>query len=47
MSENKSFRVNTDGFYGELFIPEEDKFPKKALICFSGSDLPFWHQMWS
>lgn len=38
MSENKSFRVNTDGFYGELFIPEEDKFPEKALICFSGSD---------
>ena len=38
MSENKSFRVNTDGFYGELYVPEEDKFPEKALICFSGSD---------
>lgn len=36
--ENKAFRVDTDGFFGELFIPEEDKFPKKLLICFSGSD---------
>lgn len=38
MSENKSFRVNTDGFYGELYVPAEDKYPEKALICFSGSD---------
>lgn len=37
-SENKTFRVKTDGFFGELFLPEEDKYPEKALICFSGSD---------
>ena len=35
---NNTYRVNTDGFYGELFLPEEDKYPGKALICFSGSD---------
>ena len=37
-TENKTFRVQTDGFFGELFIPAEDKYPGKALICFSGSD---------
>lgn len=36
--ENQKFRVDTDGFFGELFVPEEDKFPGKLLICFSGSD---------
>lgn len=36
--ENHTFRVQTDGFFGELFLPEEDKYPGKALICFSGSD---------
>lgn len=35
--ENKIYRVKTDGFYGELFQPEEDKYPGKALICFSGT----------
>lgn len=35
---NHSYRVKTDGFYGELFLPAEDKYPGKALICFSGSD---------
>ena len=30
--------MEPDGFYGELFLPEEDKYPGKALICFSGSD---------
>ena len=38
MAENNIYRVETDGFYGELFTPVEDKFPGKALICFSGSD---------
>ena len=37
-TENINYRVETDGFYGELFLPEEDKYPEKALICFSGSD---------
>lgn len=37
-AENNSYRVKPDGFYGELFRPEEDKYPGKALICFSGSD---------
>jgi len=35
---NHTYRVEKDGFYGELFIPEKDKYPGKALICFSGSD---------
>ena len=30
--------VKIDGFHGELFRPVEDKYPGKALICFSGSD---------
>lgn len=38
ITENNIYRVETDGFYGELFTPTEDKFPGKALICFSGSD---------
>ena len=32
------YHVKTDGFRGELFLPEEDQYPRKALICFSGSD---------
>ena len=40
MPEDKrtTYRVKTDGFHGELFRPKEDKYPGKALICFSGSD---------
>ena len=37
-AENKTYRVEKDGFFGELFRPETDKYPGKALICFSGSD---------
>lgn len=37
-TENTTYRVETDGFYGEIFLPKEDKYPEKALICFSGSD---------
>ena len=37
-AENTTYRVQTDGFFGELFRPEENKYPGKALICFSGSD---------
>ena len=37
-AENKTYRVEKDGFFGELFQPETDKYPGKALICFSGSD---------
>ena len=37
-AENNTFRVKTDGFFGELFILEEDKYLGKVLICFSGSD---------
>ena len=36
--ENNDYRVKTDGFHGELFFPVENKYPGKALICFSGSD---------
>ncbi len=35
---NRTYRVKTDGFHGELFLPAEDKYPGRALICFSGSD---------
>ena len=38
MPQNQTFHVRTDGFFGELFLPTEDTYPKKALICFSGSD---------
>lgn len=37
-SENTTYRVKTDGFFGELFVTSEDHYPGKALICFSGSD---------
>lgn len=37
-TENRTYRVGTDSFYGELFVPAEDHYPGKALICFSGSD---------
>lgn len=40
-AENNAYRVKTDGFHGELFFPVEDKYPGKALICFSGSDGKF------
>ena len=36
---NHTYHVKTDGFHGELFFPSEDKYPGKALICFSGSEL--------
>lgn len=40
-AEINVYRVKTDGFHGELFLPVEDKYPGKALICFSGSDGKF------
>lgn len=40
-SENRMYRVKTDGFHGELFLPHEDQYPGKVLICFSGSDGKF------
>ena len=36
--QNTMFRMKTDGFHGELFCPETDKYPGKTLICFGGSD---------
>lgn len=38
---NETFRMKTDGFHGELFRPQRDKYPGKALICFGGSDGKF------
>ncbi len=35
---NDTFRMKTDGFHGELFHPQRDNYPGKALICFGGSD---------
>lgn len=32
------YHLKADGFHGELFCPEQDSYPGKALICFSGSD---------
>lgn len=40
-TQNNTYRVKTDGFHGELFLPAEDKYPGKVLICFSGSDGKF------
>lgn len=40
-AENNIYRVKTDGFHGELFLPAENRYPGKALICFSGSDGKF------
>ena len=43
---NEVYRFKTDGFHGELFRPERDNYPGKALICFSGSDGRFeWTRM--
>ena len=36
--QNTMFRMKTDGFHGELFCPETDKYPGKTLILFGGSD---------
>ncbi len=38
---NNTFRMKTDGFHGELFRPQRDNYPGKALICFGGSDGKF------
>lgn len=35
---NETFRMKTDGFHAELFRPQRDEYPGKALICFGGSD---------
>jgi len=40
-AENNVYRVKTDGFHGELFLPVKDNYPGKVLICFSGSDGKF------
>ena len=34
----RNFTCEQDGFVGSLYRPEQDLFPGKALICFSGSD---------
>ncbi len=45
-AEQKVYRLKTDGFHGELFRPTQDRYPGKALICFSGSDGKFaWSRM--
>lgn len=35
---NETFCMKADGFHAVLFRPGRDKYPGKALICFSGSD---------
>ncbi len=35
---NETFCMKTDGFHAELFHPQRDNYPGKALICFGGSD---------
>ena len=37
-TKNTTYRVPADGFFGELFRPDENKYQEKALICFSDSD---------
>lgn len=41
MAKNEIYCMKTDGFHGELFRPEQDSYPGKVLICFSGSDGKF------
>ena len=41
MAENEIYCMKTDGFHGELFRPDQDSYPGKVLICFSGSDGKF------
>ena len=36
--ENETFSVAKDGFLGELYKPDQDKYPGKVIIAFSGSD---------
>ncbi|MDD3231311.1 MAG: acyl-CoA thioester hydrolase/BAAT C-terminal domain-containing protein [Oscillospiraceae bacterium] len=38
MDESKTCSIEQDGFIGKLFTPENDRFPGKALVAFSGSD---------
>jgi len=40
-TNHKKFSVKNDGFYGELFEPEENLYPNKALILCTGSDGDF------
>ena len=35
---DRAFTLEQDGFIGSLYKPEQDGYPGKALICFSGSD---------
>ncbi len=37
-TEKTEFTVKADGFHGKLFLPEEDRFPDKALIVWGGSE---------
>lgn len=41
MVKNEIYCMKTDGFHGELFRPEQDSYPGRVLICFSGSDGKF------
>ena len=41
LTPTHSFSLAQDGFVGRLYQPEQDGFPGKALICFSGSDGKF------
>ena len=41
MAQDTVYRIKSDGFHGELFRPGQDRYPGKALICFSGSDGKF------
>ncbi|MEG1492320.1 MAG: hypothetical protein RR394_08705, partial [Oscillospiraceae bacterium] len=36
-----SFTVEKDGFFGELILPSENKYPDKAMIAFIGSNGDF------
>ncbi|OUM70297.1 hypothetical protein PIROE2DRAFT_1724 [Piromyces sp. E2] len=40
-TERKKFSVKKNGFYGELFEPENNNYPGKALILCTGSDGDF------
>lgn len=35
---NQDFSLDTDGFIGALYQPEQDEYPGKAVVLFGGSD---------
>ena len=37
-AENNVYRVKTDGFHGELFLPVEDKYPGQFKFSIAAAE---------